>query len=569
VQWIYGSKSNLFYHDKVLKSAAGTQQGDPLGPFLFCLIQQRFLRRIPEKFEISYKKFYMDDGNLVLPLVRVPEVIQYFVEEGRKVGLELNIRKCELWAPNLSTQLFLHNQLDPNFDIPDLAMQPDSGVIVLGGPVSTVPDYVVDFFNKRIAKVSNLISLALTIDNSQAEFLILRSCIAVPQLGFHLRVCPTNWILNGLVVYDQVIAESITKISGGIVTSEARNQLTLPVPAGGLGLSSAFQIAPAAFLGSVAKTSLISDCSIRPQFREVSDLLVARFSNSPEDLKIRLMSSINLDSLSTGPSPQKTLTSIIKEKCIVEFESKLVGNVNSTKSLARWMSIKNGSAKQIFSCIPDEKFKTFSNAVFACIIRHHLGIPHEAKRSEITKCKFCDKYMDLGGTHAIDCKKNSVVQRHDSVKFIIAAACRGAGIASEVEQSGIDPDSRVRPADVTIHNWDQVEAWVDVAVVNPCCPSMWEKSASSQNYAVEYSAKLKRRKYATLVADMGVTFIPIIMDVYGNMNAEGVDCLKRIAKIGGRRNGSDWKFYFRETKLKLVCSVLASTANQILNCLIM
>jgi hypothetical protein len=78
----------------MLKSAAGTQQGDPLGPFLFCLIQQIFLRNIPELLEITYKKFYIDDGNLILPLSKVPEVIQFFVEEGRKVGLELNISTC-------------------------------------------------------------------------------------------------------------------------------------------------------------------------------------------------------------------------------------------------------------------------------------------------------------------------------------------------------------------------------------------------------------------------------------------------------------------------------------------
>ena len=162
-----------------------------------------------------------------------------------------------------------------------------------------------------------------------------------------------------------------------------------------------------------------------------------------------------------------------------------------------------------------------------------------------------------------------MIQRHDSVKLIIASACAGAGIATVVEKRNIDPDSRVRPADVTILNWDFVEAWVDVAVVNPSCPSMRERSASTPNYAVDLSAKLKRRKYANLISDMGVNFIPFVMDVYGNVNSEGLDCIKRIAQIGGRRNGSNWKSYFRESKLRLVCSVLTSTANQILNGLIL
>ena len=108
-----------------------------------------------------------------------------------------------------------------------------------------------------------------------------------------------------------------------------------------------------------------------------------------------------------------------------------------------------------------------------------------------------------------------------------------------------------------------------MAVVNPGCPSMRERAASTPNYAVNNSAKLKRRKYAALISDMGVNFIPFVMDVFGNMNSEGLDCTKRIAQIGGRRNGIQWKLYFRQTKLKLVCSVLSNTAKQILNCLVL
>jgi hypothetical protein len=109
----------------------------------------------------------------------------------------------------------------------------------------------------QIILLSKLIEAALTVDNAQAEFLMLKSCIAVPQLGFHLRVCPSNRIQEGLVSYDHVISEAISKICGGLVFSDARKQLALPLSAGGLGLSSAVQIAPAAFLGSVAKASLI------------------------------------------------------------------------------------------------------------------------------------------------------------------------------------------------------------------------------------------------------------------------------------------------------------------------
>jgi Reverse transcriptase (RNA-dependent DNA polymerase) len=142
VEWIYGCQANLFYFDKLLFSSSGAQQGDPLGPFLFCLIQQRMLKNMDPSFEISYKKFYMDDGNMRLPIEKVPIVLEYFRIEGLKVGLTLNIGKCEIWAPNLSRKLSARALIDPDFVLPDLVIHEDEGVNVLGGPVAKSPDFL-------------------------------------------------------------------------------------------------------------------------------------------------------------------------------------------------------------------------------------------------------------------------------------------------------------------------------------------------------------------------------------------------------------------------------------------
>jgi Reverse transcriptase (RNA-dependent DNA polymerase) len=153
VEWLYGGKPYLIYNDKNIWSSTGTQQGDPLGPFLFCLVQQTFLRDLERKFDIPYQKFFMDDGNLVVHLSIVPALIDYFQIEGAKVGLSLNIPKCEIWAPNLSTQLSSISAFDPAFQLPNVVIHPDAGVIVLGGPVSTNPDFLVSFFSNVWTKL--------------------------------------------------------------------------------------------------------------------------------------------------------------------------------------------------------------------------------------------------------------------------------------------------------------------------------------------------------------------------------------------------------------------------------
>ena len=41
----YSSPSSLFWGNEVILSAEGVQQGDPLGPLLFCISLHRFIQR--------------------------------------------------------------------------------------------------------------------------------------------------------------------------------------------------------------------------------------------------------------------------------------------------------------------------------------------------------------------------------------------------------------------------------------------------------------------------------------------------------------------------------------------
>jgi hypothetical protein len=133
------------------------------------------------------------------------------------------------------------------------------------------------------------------------------------------------------------------------------------------------------------------------------------------------------------------------------------------------------------------------------------------------------------------------------------------------EPIGLDPESRKRPADIIIPIWNHSAAWIDMAVVNPCCTTHVNGSAKTPKHALDLTAKNKKRKYAEVIQDAGVTFIPFMMDIYGAMNDEGENCLRRISSIAARKNGKNWKSFYRLSRSKLVCSVLSATAEQILN----
>ena len=57
---VYSSPSCLFFGESILQSAEGVQQGDPLGPLLFCLTIHDMLQQVNCEFGV----FYLDDGTL-------------------------------------------------------------------------------------------------------------------------------------------------------------------------------------------------------------------------------------------------------------------------------------------------------------------------------------------------------------------------------------------------------------------------------------------------------------------------------------------------------------------------
>ena len=88
----YSSPSTLFWGDKILQSAEGVQQGDPLGPLFYCMSIHQLCSRLKSKFSV----FYLDDCSLGGSMEDVLHDLNIVECEGAELGLHLNYQKSEV-----------------------------------------------------------------------------------------------------------------------------------------------------------------------------------------------------------------------------------------------------------------------------------------------------------------------------------------------------------------------------------------------------------------------------------------------------------------------------------------
>ena len=89
----YSQPSVLFYGPHTILSQEGPQQGDPLGPLLFCNTIHPLFSSLKSDLNLGY----VDDVSSGGPFDRVVDIIE-ISKVGSSMGLTLNPSKCELIA---------------------------------------------------------------------------------------------------------------------------------------------------------------------------------------------------------------------------------------------------------------------------------------------------------------------------------------------------------------------------------------------------------------------------------------------------------------------------------------
>ena len=172
----YSSPSSLFWSNKIIQSAEGVQQGDPLGPLLFCLTIHPLVSQL--KSELS--AWYLDDSTIGGPAADVKHELEVIVCEGAALGLHLNERKSEVIGDDLAAR----DSILPS--IPEAQTIDPESAFLLGSPIGDTRStsdaisgktQLLRTMGDRLQHVSAHDALLLF-----CNFSVLRTCTSLPIL---------------------------------------------------------------------------------------------------------------------------------------------------------------------------------------------------------------------------------------------------------------------------------------------------------------------------------------------------------------------------------------------------
>ena len=405
----YESPSTLFHGVYSLQSSEGVQQGDPLGPLLFCLA----IAPILEQSGCAFSVGYLDDiilGDTVESLVA--EVARFRMEASR-VGLTLNESKCEIVG--------LSKEARPEWKSSCLTFSEPSLAVasLLGAPLSS------DGFMSALTHHQDAFTLLgerLGLLSAHEALFLCGSSLTMPKWLHLLRSSP-SWSSPGLVSIDRTQWNFLSETLNIPLSANSWTQASLPVRWGGLGVRSIEDLAPSAFLASAHLSrplvvQLLSPVSLAAFDACMSDAMHQWSSIgevTPPDLALRTSQKAWDDSI-----------------CSLRMQQLL--HAASGADRARLIAANAPGSGSWIQALPCANLGLrLSNQEIGIAAGLRVGAHIVAGHSCV-----CGVPVLPDGRHGLSCRKSAGRQsRHHAVNDIIARALRSTGVPAILEPPGL------------------------------------------------------------------------------------------------------------------------------------
>ena len=493
------------FGDFLLQSQSGIQQGDPLGPLLFCLAT----RDLSASMQSPLNTWYLDDGTVGGPVELVQRDLLAVLAKGREIGLELNLGKCEAFvcggdADSQAAVMAEVQAFAPGIQFPGAAQ-----LSLLGSPLTAAA--IATVMEEKIATARLLTDRLVDLSAHDSLFL-LKNCLGTPKVLYVLRSSPAYSRPDKLDEFDNVIRESVTRITNTAMTNDVWRQVTLPVARGGLGIRRTAELAFPAYLASVhAVQCLIS--LIAPD-ADIDDTVLP--------LRTQWQQLTGQSSPPARPTVQKewdaplVLTAFSDLFDVVSERDRVRLLAEATKESGAWLN-----------ALPLPALGTWMDDDS---LRIAVGLRVGAIVCEPHKCK-CSAQVDSTGHHGLSCSKGTGrYSRHSALNDVIKRALVTASVPAILEPPGLERENNKRPDGMTLAPWKNGKALVwDVTCVDTLAKSYIVGCLDSPGYAANEAEKKKIAKYQDLEGRFN--FTPLAFETLGPW---GLKTKETIAEIGRR-----------------------------------
>jgi hypothetical protein len=506
VESAYGSPSTLRFGDFSVPSCEGAQQGDPLGPLMFCLGIHALLSSMKSELVLGY----LDDITLCGDTDTVIDDFLKFESGAAALGLSLNRSKCELSGLTSETRnKFLYKNIQiQEVDLDKLELL---GSPLLSGPVV---DHVLEMKRLDLVQVSKRLPLMPAHDS----LFLLTNILSMPRLLYTLRTtCCVN--SSELVRYDETLRSTLGLLVNVELSQTAWEQASLPINFGGLGIRSAVLLAPSAFLASAAGANDI-----------ITSLLPTRLHSTiykSYDLALTAWKNQTLPSCLEPDIFQSKYQKAWDNLCCQLLSSNLFDAAQDAPSKARLLASSTETSGMWLKAIP---LTTIGLKLDDEAVRIAVGLRLGTNICEPHICH-CGVRVDARGTHGLACRSSAGRHtRHNQLNDVIWRALQRAQIPSAKEPTGLCRADGKRPDGVTMIPWARGRCltW-DVTVPDTLAPSHVNESAARVGSAAAKSEVAKTTKYSSILTTH--SFVPLVFETLGSW---GHQCIAFVNDLGRR-----------------------------------
>jgi hypothetical protein len=496
VAWCYKSHPKLWHPLGQFVSAAGVQQGDPIGPLLFSLALNRLVDSLNDVENLTHNFWYLDDGILAGSQRAIHEGLARIQSAEAWLGLQLNIGKCELFSRQDLSHFpeTMKKSAKPNLE-------------VLGAPIGD-DDFCAEYVQDKCIEAENLLKKISEIHDPQVSVALLRICGGFCRLSHIARCCPSEQVSEPLAAHDRAVMKCLEDSAAIELSDRARLQAQLGLKAGGLGLRSLQQHSPAAYIASINSVGMLP-----PQLETT-----VKFYNN------RISPSQPIHVSETNFS-QKSLSAAIDKRAL----SELIDSAPSMGERARLLAISDPRTADWLLATPSPGLglRLEPNEV-QVLIKLRLGLPLGISG---TCCSYCpDRELDMFGHHALTCRRGpDVIHRHNELRDAINALLNRALLNPRLEQ-GSGLGSQTRPADILVPVWSLGKpAALDVTVVHPLNPKHINGASTDVTHSLIAAEERKHLENDPKCEELGWTCVPMAVTAYGAWGHEAHQFLARVA----------------------------------------